>query len=568
MFPTTTDPTESDLPTIKGAPRALAEFQTDLAPTTLALEVNGLTKRFGSVLANDDVSFKIVQGTIHGIIGENGAGKSTAMKMLYGLYTPDSGEIRVWNQVRKWRSPADAIHAGIGMVHQHFMLADPSTVLDNIILGQEPFVSSHSRFIPRFFRPIDRYQALSDLQTIAKRYGLEVPWDSKIENLSVGIQQRVEILKLLYRKAEILILDEPTAVLTPQEVEALFLNLKRLRDEGKTIVIITHKLKEVLVLTDRVTVFRGGKVSGEVATSQTNEQDLARLMVGRAVNLRMDVSKSKAVKEPALKVRGLTLNSGLKTKTKNLLLNKIQLEVRKGEIVGIAGVEGNGQSELLQLLMNPRRFFKSGRAHAQEFSLFGTDVRNFGGLQIRELEIGFIPEDRHREGLLLDAPLTENFLLGLQRCPHGVSVPLSDKGWVRSQVLRSEAEKAFKEYDVRPADPDLAARMLSGGNQQKLITAREFYRNPQLLIAAQPTRGVDVGAIEFIHKRIVSLRDKGAAILLISSELQEIMTLSDRIHVIFNGQLVKEFARGECTEFDLGLCMGGGEHDPSGRIFN
>jgi ABC-type uncharacterized transport system ATPase subunit len=502
-----------------------------------AVELRGLTKRFGSVVANDGVNLRIEPGTIHGVIGENGAGKSTAMKMLYGIFPPDSGEIIVHGEKRVWASPADAIAAGIGMVHQHFMLAGPYTALDNIVLGAEPVRLG----------VIDRRRARIRLESLARQYGLAVDWNAAIENLPVGVQQRVEILKLLYRDARILILDEPTAVLTPQETNELFRNLKHLRDEGKTIILITHKLKEVMSFTDHVTVFRAGKVTGEMPTSQTNPQELANLMVGRKVVLNIDVPVARPRDESAMEVAALNL-AGTVAGSRHKLAD-VSFSVRRGEIVGIAGVEGNGQSELLQAILHPRDPLcrTSGTVR-----FLGEDVTRWDARRIRDLGVAVIPEDRQREGLLLDRSVSENFLLGLQR-----SAAFSHAGLLNSKNLRDAATQAEEEYDVRPRDLAIPAGKLSGGNQQKLIVAREFQRQPRMLIAAQPTRGVDVGAIEFIHNRIVRARDEGAGVLLVSFELEDILTLSDRILVMYEGRIAAEFARGQVAESELGLKMAG-----------
>ncbi|HXJ40571.1 MAG TPA: ABC transporter ATP-binding protein [Bryobacteraceae bacterium] len=508
------------------------------ANTTAAVELHGLTKHFGSVQANAGVNLRVEPGTIHGVIGENGAGKSTAMKMLYGIFPPDAGEIFVGGKPCAWNSPADAIGAGIGMVHQHFMLAGPYSALDNILLGAEP---------RRWGVMIDRKAALAQLEILAGRYGLVVNWDEPIESLPVGVQQRIEILKLLYRDAQILILDEPTAVLTPQETNDLFRNLKKLRDEGKTILLITHKLKEVMAFTDRVTVFRAGKVTGELSTAQTNPQELANLMVGRKVVLNIDVPHAHPREEKAMEVTGLCL-AGTVAGSRHKLVD-IDFFVKRGEIVGIAGVEGNGQSELLQAMRHPRdpRCRTSG-----SIRFLGEDVTSCTAMQIRDLGVAVIPEDRQQEGLLLERPVSENFLLGLQRSP-----VFSRAGFLNSQNLQKAAAQAVEEYDVRPRDLTLPAGKLSGGNQQKLIVAREFQRKPRVLIAAQPTRGVDVGAIEFIHNRIVRARDEGAGVLLVSFELDDILTLSDRILVMYEGRIVAEFKRDEVSERELGLKMAG-----------
>ncbi len=502
-----------------------------------AVELRALSKRFGGVLANADVHLRVAAGTIHGIVGENGAGKSTAMKLLLGLLRPDSGEIFVHGQPCIWASPAAAMARGLGMVHQHFMLAGAYSALDNILLGAEPVRGGM----------INRRQARTRLELLRQQYGLPVDWDSPVERLPVGVQQRIEILKLLYRDANILILDEPTAVLTPRETAELFANLRRLRNEGKTILLITHKLKEVMAITDQVTVFRAGRVTGERVTANTNPTELARLMVGRDVVLNLAVAPAKPQVGVALEAADLHLAGpavGGRTR-----LAQVSLQVRPGEIVGIAGVEGNGQSELLQALLHPRdpRCRTSGTVRC-----LGQDVTHWEAGRIRELGVALVPEDRHREGLLLERPLRENFLLGWQR-----RSPFSRGGFLRPSALTSAAAAAVEEYDVRPADLGLAVGRLSGGNQQKLIFAREFQERPRLVIAAQPTRGVDVGAIEFIHRRLVRARDEGAGVLLVSFEIEEILALADRILVLYEGRITAEFARGEVSEAELGLKMGG-----------
>jgi simple sugar transport system ATP-binding protein len=506
------------------------------AHATPAVELRGLTKQFGSVLANAGANLRVAPGTIHGVIGENGAGKSTAMKILYGMLRPDAGEILIDGKKCVWASPSDAIARGIGMVHQHFMLAGPYSALDNILLGAEPLR----------WRIIDRRGARARLEALARQYGLPVDWDRPIEELPVGVQQRVEILKLLYRQANILILDEPTAVLTPQETNDLFTNLAKLRAEGKTVLLVTHKLKDVMSFTDRVTVFRAGKVTGEVETSRTNPQELANLMVGRKVVLNIEVPPACPRAELAIEVAGLSLAGPTGSRHR---LSEVSFSVQRGEIVGIAGVEGNGQSELLQAILHPR---DSRCRTAGTVRVLGEDVTASDALRIRALGVAVIPEDRLQEGLLLERPVSENFLLGHQRSP-----AFSRGGFLQLKGLNRAASEAIANYDVRPPDLTLPAGKLSGGNQQKLIVAREFQRQPRVLIAAQPTRGVDVGAIEFIHTRIVRARDEGAGVLLVSSELDEILTLSDRILVMFEGCIVAEFRRGEVTERELGLKMGG-----------
>lgn len=513
-----------------------------------AVEFRGITKVFGAVRANDGVSMRVEKGTIHGVVGENGAGKSTAMKMLYGIYPPDGGQIIINGEPRSWNSPSDAIRAGIGMVHQHFMLARPYTALDNVLLGAEPAAGSW-HLLPRMIRPINRSAARERLESIAQQYGLHVPWMTPVDKLPVGVQQRIEILKLLYREAQILILDEPTAVLTPQEVQQLFKNLQKLRDEGKTILIITHKLREVMSFTDRVTVLRAGKVTGEVETSKTSPQELADLMVGRKVVLNVEIPEQKRRESIALEVRGLTLRPSSDENSRHKLRD-VNFQVHGGEIVGIAGVEGNGQSELLQALLHPSD--PKCRTHG-EIHVLGKNVTVSTAREIKDLGVGVIPEDRHREGLLLDRPLDDNYLLGFH-----CRAPFCRAGFISYRLLRESTVEALEKYDVRPRLVETEAGRLSGGNQQKLVIAREFDRSPKLLIAAQPTRGVDVGAIEFIHKRIIQARQDGVGVLLVSSELDEILTLSDRILVMYEGAIAAEFKRGECTESDLGLCMGGG----------
>lgn len=506
------------------------------AEISAAVELRGLTKQFGAVLANAGVNLRVERGTIHGVIGENGAGKSTAMKMLYGMLPPDAGEITVDGKKRAWRSPADAIGAGIGMVHQHFMLAGPYTVLDNVLVGAEP----------SYWGMIDRKWARTRLERLSAQYGLRVDWDEAVEQLPVGIQQRVEILKLLYREAKILILDEPTAVLTPQETNDLFGNLTKLRDEGKTILLVTHKLKDVMNFTDRVTVFRAGKVIGEVRTGQTSPQELASMMVGRKVVLNIHVWPAHPRVEPAIEVAGLGLAGARGSRHK---ISDVGFTVKRGEIVGIAGVEGNGQSELLQAMLHPR---ESACRSAGAVRFLGQEVTAWTASKIRALGVAVIPENRLQEGLMPERPVRENFLLGLQR-----DAAFSRAGFVAAGKLERAAGKAVAEHGIGPADLAIPAGRLSGGNQQKLIIAREFERKPKVLIAAQPTRGVDVGAIEFIHQLIVRARDKGAGVLLVSSDLDEILALSDRILVMYEGRIVGEFSRGQVTEEELGLKMGG-----------
>jgi len=501
-----------------------------------AVELRALTKRFGQNLANDGVSFQVERGTIHGIIGENGAGKSTAMNLLYGRFRPDAGDIRVHGRASRWRSPADAIASGIGMVHQHFMLAGPISALDNLILGAEP----------GRYGWLDRRSARAQLLKISEQYDLPVPWDEPVEQLPVGIQQRVEILKLLYRRADILILDEPTAVLTPPEVNALFTNLRKLCAEGKSVLLVTHRLKEVTSYTDRVTVMRGGKVIGNIDTARTNPQELADWMVGRRVIYGLTPLPARPAQALALELQHLGLNG---SHGRRRALNDISLTVHAGEIVGIAGVEGNGQTELMEAVLHPK---EAGCRSSGTVKMLGHDVTYWPTDKIRDLGVALIPADRLREGILTEQPTLENWLLGRQRLPR-----FSRMGFLDRAACRTSGAQSLADYDVRPADLDLAAGRLSGGNQQKLVLARELDSRPKLVLAAQPTRGVDVGAVEFIHRQLLQARDRGAGILLISSDLDEILSLSDRILVLYEGRIAAQFQRGQVSERELGLKLGG-----------
>lgn len=498
------------------------------------LELKNITKRFASVTANDRVNIAVAAGTIHAIVGENGAGKSTAMRIAYGFYTADSGQILVEGRPRDISSPRDAIDLGIGMVHQHFTLVDTMTVTENIILGAE----EGSPLSLNLDEAGKKIRALSD------SFGLAVDPDATIETLSVGQQQRVELLKALYRDARILILDEPTAVLTPQEIDGLFRILRTMREQGKTVVIITHKLSEVLAISDEVTVMRDGRVVGSVRTSETTAAELARLMVGRDVLLRVDkpVAESGAT---VLTVRKLSSVA----KGSRIALANISFEVRSGEIVGIAGVEGNGQTELIEAL--------AGLAHpgsvSGSISLSGAEVSGLSVRRRREAGIGHIPEDRHRRGLLLDFDLSENAILGIH-----YRKPAADGVLLNFVAIRDWTTKLIEAFDVRPPNPDLHARSLSGGNQQKLIIGREFGVRPKLLLVAQPTRGVDIGAIEFIHRKLVELRDSGCAVLLVSSELEEVTALSDRLLIMHAGAIAGEVDPQTATLEQIGLLMTGG----------
>jgi simple sugar transport system ATP-binding protein len=506
------------------------------------IELKGLAKSFGDCQATIGINLKVKRGSIHAIIGENGAGKSTAMKMLFGLYAPDEGAIWVDGKQRHWRSPRDAINAGIGMVHQHFMLAGPETALENVLLESNRSKDFWS-WLPPFLRPIDRASALNKLQKLCAHYHLSVDWNSRIEDLPVGVQQRIEILKLLYVDASVLILDEPTAVLTPQETAQLFANLRKLASEGKTILIITHKLKEVLSVADQVTVFRSGRTVGfrDLRKEPTSAEDLASMMVGRKVALSGNAAtgerKAFALSYPVLRFTGAK--------------SELKFSVHSGEIVGIAGVEGNGQSELLQALLHPKEF------PIQEIFYGDQSALEWSSAHVRKSGVAMIPEDRLQEGLLLEQDLSENFLLGLQR-----RKLFQKRGFISWKTVREKTDLAIRNYDIRPADRSAIVGRLSGGNQQKLIIAREFEPDPSFLIAAQPTRGVDVGAIESIHSRILEARDQGKGVLLISSELDEIFALSDRVLVIYEGAIVAEMKRETSGQsFDenkIGLYMAGG----------
>ncbi|HYR74299.1 MAG TPA: ABC transporter ATP-binding protein [Pyrinomonadaceae bacterium] len=500
------------------------------------LELRNITKRFGEVLANDRVSFSVTPGTIHAIVGENGAGKSTAMRIAYGFYTADSGEILINGQVHQIRTPHDAIALGIGMVHQHFMLVEPMTVAENIVLGAEPGNAVS----------LDLRKAAEEIRKVSDEFKLSVDPNALIETLSVGQQQRVELLKALYRHAQLLILDEPTAVLTPQEVEEFFAILRGMRAQGKTIVIITHKLSEVLAISDEVTVMRDGQVVGNVKTSETNAAELARMMVGREVLLRVEKPDAKSG-APVLHLRDLSVLGRDGSKR----LDGISFEVRAGEIVGIAGVEGNGQTELIEVLAG----LIPGSSVSGSISFQGRDITRLNARARKELGIAHVPEDRHRRGLLLDFSLAENTILGVHYRKPAVGAGnfmLNQKG------IQQHTAQVIRDFDVRPPNPALPARALSGGNQQKLIIGREFELPPKLLLVSQPTRGVDIGAIEFIHRKIVAMRDAGCAVLLVSAELEEVTGLSDRLLVIHKGKIAGEVDPKVATNQEIGLMMTGG----------
>jgi simple sugar transport system ATP-binding protein len=497
------------------------------------IEMRGITKRFGAVTANKGIDLSIPANTIHAIVGENGAGKSTIMKILYGFYTADEGEIFIDGEKRELRSPHDAIKLGLGMVHQHFMLVPPMTALENIVLGAEP---------GNAFK-LDFKRAEEQVNQLSRDFGFAIDPRARVADLSVGQEQRVEVLKALYRGARILILDEPTAVLTPQEVEEFFKILRAMREQGKTIIIITHKLNEVLALSDNVTVMRDGEVVGDKVTNQTNAGELARLMVGRDVLLRVEKTPARPA-EVLLSVKDLRFGAKL---------NNVSFEVRAGEIVGIAGVEGNGQTELIEVLAGLQR------ANQGSFALAGRDIRRHSARAIKELGIAHIPEDRQRRGLLLDFDLADNSILGTHYRHPIVSAKLGGLGLIDEGAVEEKAERLIHDFDVRPPNHVLPARALSGGNQQKLIIGREFDLHPRLLLVSQPTRGVDIGAIEFIHRKIVELRDAGVAILLVSAELEEVLSLSDRVLVMYQGRIVGEVNPQAVDQEEIGLMMTGGK---------
>lgn len=496
------------------------------------VEMKGITKIFPGTVANDDVDFELIKGETHVLLGENGAGKTTLMNILYGLYQPEKGEIYVKGNKVSLTNPNDAIKLGIGMVHQHFMLVHNFTVTQNIVLGTEP----------KKGLSIDTKKAKKDVKDIADKYGFAIDPDAVIEDISVGQQQKVEILKALYRGAEILILDEPTAVLTPQEIDELGVIINNLEKEGKSVILITHKLKEVMKMSDRVTIIRRGKVTGIVNTKDTNIDELAELMVGRKVQLVVD-KKEAQLGEKILEIQDLHVKD-----SRNIEAVKgIDLTVHSGEIVGIAGVDGNGQTEFIEALTGLRKPEKG------KITLKGKDIYAKNPMDIINSGLGHIPEDRHKRGLILDYSLYENSILGSHR-----SEPFSKKGIMNYRNIREYCKKLIKEFDVRTPNDEVSASSLSGGNQQKLIVAREISKDPELLIASQPTRGVDVGAIEFIHKRLVGERDNGKAVLLVSLELDEILALSDRIAVMYDGYIVDVLDRKEANEQKLGILMAGG----------
>lgn len=505
--------------------------QVSAAP---AIELVGISKSFGPVQANKNISIRVMPGTIHGIIGENGAGKSTLMSILYGFYKADKGDVLIAGNKMQIPDSQAAIAAGIGMVFQHFKLVPNFSVLENIILGAEDGAMLRPSLV----------KARESLLSLARDYEMNVDPDAIVEELSVGHQQRVEILKALYRQANILILDEPTGVLTPSEADQLFRILKRLRDEGKTIILITHKLREIMEITDTVSVMRRGEMTATVKTAGTNPEKLAELMVGRKVLLRIDKSAAKPGKE-MLHVKDLQVTDEAGV----LRLKGVSFNIRAGEILGIAGVAGNGQSELLEVLGGYRTAQGQILVNGAPIDISG---QNADGQSRRKYGIAHVPEDRQREGLIMDFAAWENIAFGYhtdKKYQSGI--------FMNNAAIKQDASEKMQRFDVRPPNHNLTAKSFSGGNQQKLVLAREIERDPDILLVGQPTRGVDIGAIEFIHQQIMTLRERGKAILLVSVELEEIMSLSDRIAVMFDGQIMGERLPSETNEKELGLLMAG-----------
>lgn len=505
--------------------------QTDVGQN-LAIELRGIDKRFGAVHANKYIDLQVAKGTVHGIVGENGAGKSTLMSIIYGFYEADQGDILIDGKVLKITDSKTAIHAGIGMVHQHFMLIQNMTALENVVLGAESGFMLNDSFS----------KARKELTRLAQEYGLDVPLDTPVEKLSVGLQQRIEILKALYRGANILILDEPTGVLTPQETEHLFKVLAALKEQGTTVMLITHKLQEIMAVTENVSVMRQGEMVAHVKTAETSREQLAELMVGRKVLLRVE-KQAAAPSEVLLDVK----NISHKDAGGVLRLDDVNLQVRAGEIVGIAGVSGNGQSELLNVLAGIEKI-QQGSVSINGQTL--TAEQSLNPEQIRHIKVGHIPEDRHKMGLINSFAADEAFILGYHRHAHYNAQLLMNQ-----QAITADCAEKMAKWDVRPQDPKLKTANFSGGNQQKLVIAREMEQNPEVLLVGQPTRGVDIGAIESIHQRIIAMRDAGKAVLLVSVELEEIMSLADRILVMFDGKIVGEVPAEKATEQMLGLMM-------------
>ncbi|WP_232685631.1 ABC transporter ATP-binding protein [Halobacterium zhouii] len=500
---------------------------------TPAVRLDGITKRFGDVVANDGVDFTLESGTVHALVGENGAGKTTLMKVLYGLYEPDAGTVEVDGQPRTFDSPRDAIDAGVGMIHQHFQLVDTMSVLQNIVLGHEPTENGL----------VDESNARADVEEICSTYGFEVDQylDDRVEELGVGVQQRVEIVKTLYRGADTLVLDEPTAVLTPQEVERLFDVMQELTDRGRSLIFITHKLDEAMDAADEITVLRDGKAVGTVDAASTSREELARMMVGRDVLFDFQ-DRETSPDDVALEVADLRVRDdrGLEQ------VGGVDFAVREGEVFGIAGVEGNGQTELVEAVTGLRDA-ESGRV-----TFDGADITDASRRERIDAGIAYVPEDRQAAGLVQDYDLVRNALLGNQ-----TTRPYVTSGFIDWAAVRDHAEEIIDEYDVQPPDAESEARSLSGGNQQKFVVGRELEHDPDLVVASHPTRGVDIGSIEFIHNRLREMRNDGMAVLFVSSKLDEIRKISDRLAVMSEGEFVDVVDPDDVTEEELGLLMAG-----------
>ncbi|WP_458185418.1 ABC transporter ATP-binding protein [Haladaptatus sp. NG-WS-4] len=510
--------------------------------STPTVHLDGITKRFPGVVANDDVDLVVEHGTVHALLGENGAGKTTLMNVLYGLYRPEEGTVRVDDEACAFESPRDAIDVGIGMIHQHFMLVDPMTVTENIVLGNEPRKWGGLA--------VDHERAREQVVELSERYGFDVDADARVESISVGVQQRVEILKALYRGADVLILDEPTAVLTPQEVKDLFAVFEELTDQGKTIIFITHKLGEAMHAADDITVLRDGKNVGTVDAAAATREELAELMVGREVILEAE-KEPRPPGDEVLSVENIDIvdESGIER------VSDVSFDVREGEVFGLAGVDGNGQNELVEAITGMRT------PDAGSVVFDGEDVTRRSRQEHIERGIAYIPEDRQERGLVMEFDLVENSLLGSQH-----SEPYTRSGGIDWETTRDHAEGLVEEYDVRPRNADAEAHSLSGGNQQKFVVGREFNRDPSLVVASHPTRGVDIGSIEFIHDRLLGLRQEGKAVLLVSSKLDEVQQLSDRLGVVHAGELVDVVDPETVTEEQLGLLMAGEEPDSVPRM--